>query len=409
MSLRVVSRAARRAGQALATLLLSPIYLLGGLIPRRRSLVAFGGNGDRFTDNARYLFLAALARGLDVVWITGRREVCDEVRAAGGRAALRWSPRGVATAARAGWFVYGSYLSDVNFWLSRGATALNLWHGIPLKAIEFDITTKPLAAVYHSPKWSPVRLAFIDRFRTPDYLVSTSPFVTERCFASAFRISEKRCLEVGYPRTDHLFLPDARERALAAAGISDRTPAPTAVVGYFPTWRDDGRDFLADAGFSFDAFNEALAATGRLLLFKAHPNFGDIVPAGAQWSNIVVLDPRVDLNLVLAACDVLVTDYSSVAFDFLLLDRPIVYFLPDHEQYRRRRNLYFSLDDIVVGPMVTDPEELYALAARHPLEAADARADSLRQKVWGGYRGDAASRLVDFVTSAGEDASGVKL
>ena len=102
----------------------------------------------------------------------------------------------------------------------------------------------------------------------------------------------------------------------------------SSVIGYFPTWRDDGRDFLGDAGFSFDELDAHLARAGRFLVFKAHPNFGDIVPRDRTWSNVVVLDPAIDLNDVLPLCDVLVTDYSSVAFDFLLLDRPIVYSSP---------------------------------------------------------------------------------
>lgn len=393
----LLTRAARRALEAVLAVLLAPLYVASGFVPRRGDRAVFGGNGDRFTDNARYLFLAALARGQDVVWITRRRQVRDEVRAVGGRAVLRWSPAGIVIAARSRWFVYGSYLSDVNFWLSRGASALNLWHGIPLKAIEFDITTKPLSSVYRSRPWSPVRLAFVDRFRTPDYLVSTTRFVTDRCFTSAFRIPPERCLEVGYPRTDHLFEPDARVRALRTAGIAERSSGLDAVVGYFPTWRDDGRDFLADAGFSFDALNAALASTHRLLLFKAHPNFGGVPQANRQWSNVVVLDPNVDLNLVLAACDVLITDYSSVAFDFLLLERPIVYFMPDDERYRRRRNLYFDVDEILAGPIVTTAAELYGVAANHPTDAVDSRAKALRELVWGDYAGDASERLVEFL------------
>jgi CDP-glycerol glycerophosphotransferase (TagB/SpsB family) len=360
----VAKRAAARLGEALRSIVAFPLYLVSGFGRRDPRRLAFGGNGDRFTDNAKYL---------------PRR---DQVRALGGRAELRWSRRGLAEAWRAGWFVYGAYPSDVNFWVSRGARLLNLWHGVPLKAIEFDIETGPLARVYGSPAWSPVRLAFLDRFVRPDAVLSPSPFLSERCFTSAFRVPRDRCLEVGYPRTDHLFAPPP--------------PGQAEVVGYFPTWRDDGRDFLGDAGFSFDELNQHLAAAGRTMVFKAHPNFGDIVPRDRTWSNVTVLDPAVDLNEVLPQCDVLVTDYSSVAFDYLLLDRPIVYFLPDHDRYVGRRNLYFEVDTMTAGPVVTTSEDLYRMLAGPIPDHADER-HRLRQLVWGDYDGGACEAVADFL------------
>jgi CDP-glycerol glycerophosphotransferase (TagB/SpsB family) len=389
----VLRRLAARAGEALRSVVLAPLYAVAGFVPRDPRRVAFGGNGDRFTDNAKHLFLAlAEDDRFTCTWITGDRAVVAAVRATGGRAELRWSWRGMVAALRAGWFVYGAYPSDVNFWLSRGARLLDLWHGIPLKAIEFDIDTGPLVRVYRSRPWSPLRLAFIDRFRRPDLLVSTSPFLTERCFTSAFRLPPERCIEVGYPRTDHLFAPEPKASIAARLGIADAGR----IIGYFPTWRDDGRDFLADAGFSFDDLDVALAAAGHLLVFKAHPNFGDVVPRDRTYSNVVVLDPAVDLNDVLPLCDVLVTDYSSVAFDFLLLDRPIVYFLPDHERYVSRRNLYFTLEEMTAGPVVTDAPELYRVLAAEPVDDPAARAE-LRQRVWGDYAGGASAAIADVL------------
>lgn len=397
---QLVERLLARAGEALRAVVLVPVYLLAGLARRDPRRIAFGGNGDRFTDNAKHLFLHLLGDPrFTCTWISGDPAVVDAVRAAGGRAELRWSRAGVVAALRSGWFVYGAYPSDVNFWLSRGARLLNLWHGIPLKAIEFDIDSGPLVRVYRSPVWSPLRLAFLDRFVRPDRLVSTSRFLTERCFSPAFRVPPERCVEVGYPRTDALFTPIDRAEVAAAAGIAEHVGRATEVIGYFPTWRDDGRDFLREAGFSFDDLDAALASSGRLLVFKAHPNLARAVPEGRAWSNVVVLDPAVDLNVVLPLCDVLVTDYSSVAFDFLLLDRRIVYFLPDHERYVARRNLYFSLEEMTAGPIVTTAPALYrTLAGDLADDAAEARRE-LRRRLWDDYEGGASAALAELLLS----------
>lgn len=362
----------------------------------------FGGNGDRFTDNAKYLFVH-LGRDprFECTWITGNRSALGQVRARGGRAELRWSWPGIKAALGAGWFVYGGYPSDVNFWLSRGARLLNLWHGIPLKAIEFDITTGPLARVYRSKPWSPVRLAFLDRFRRPDALLSPSRFLSERCFESAFRVGRDRCLEVGYPRTDHLLTPAPLDDIAERLGIAAQLASASTIIGYFPTWRDDGRDFLGDAQFSFEELNRHLAGAGRLMVFKAHPNFGAIVPRDRTFSNVVILDPAIDLNDVLPLCDLLVTDYSSVAFDFLLLDRPIVYFLPDHEHYVGRRNLYFELEEMTAGPIVTTATALYELLATTTGNDGRERRRELRRLLWDDYEGGACERLTAFLSGGG--------
>jgi CDP-glycerol glycerophosphotransferase (TagB/SpsB family) len=387
-----IRRVVARVGEACRAVLALPLYALSGWMPRSARKVVFGGNGDRFTDNAKYFFLHLTTDPrFECTWVTGDPAVVAQVRSSGRRAELRWSPRGVAASLRAGWFVYGAYPSDVNFWLSRGARLLDLWHGIPLKAIEFDITNGPLARVYRSAPWSPLRLAFLDRFRRPDAVVSSSRFLSERCFRSAFRLEADRCWEVGYPRTDHLFHPIDRDALAARFGLD--VTARSAVIGYFPTWRDDGRDFLADASFSFEELDARLADSGRLLVFKAHPNFGDLVPRDRVWSNIVVLDPQIDLNEVLPLCDVLVTDYSSVAFDYLLLDRPIVYFLPDHDRYTGRRNLYFELDEMTAGPIITSSEELYEVLAAPVEDDAASRRRELRALLWEDYDGDACEEI----------------
>jgi CDP-glycerol glycerophosphotransferase len=396
---RFLERALARARGAVVALVGLPLYLVSGLVPRRPHEVAFGGNGDRFSDNAKHLFLhLATDPRFRCTWIASDPATVAAVRSLGFAAEARWSPRGVRRTLLAGWFVFDGYPSDVNFWLSRSARLLNLWHGIPLKAIEFDITIGPLARVYRSPWWSPIRLAFVDRFRRPDHLLTVSPFLSERCFRSAFRIGADRCVEVGYPRTDLLFRPVDRDALSASIGID----VTSTVIGYFPTWRDDGRDFLGEAGFSFDDLDAHLQPTGRTLVFKAHPNLSVPTPPDTGWTNIVVLDPSVDLNDVLPRCDVLVTDYSSVAFDFLLLDRPIVYFLPDHEQYVAGRNLYFTLDEMTAGPIVTTVPALIELLTGALDDEHETRRAQLRALLWDGYSGDACIRIADLIVGVSE-------
>jgi CDP-glycerol glycerophosphotransferase (TagB/SpsB family) len=395
---RLARRAAARTGWALQSAIAIPVRAATRHVTRDPSLIAFGAGANRYADNARYAF-AGVSREtrLRCVWITGDRRVRDEIRALGYEAELRWSVPGIRCCLRAGWYVYGAYVSDISYLLGNGARTFNLWHGIPLKAIEFDITTGPLAAVYHSPRWSPLRLAFADRFLRPDVVLSTSEFVTQRCFSSAFRIPAERCLEFGYPRTDHFCRPDASAIARRRLDLPD---GATTVVGYFPTWRDDGRDFLSACGFSFDELNDALVEGDKYLLFKSHPNFADIAPRDRQWSNIRIVDGSVDAYEILPACDALITDYSSIAYDFLLLDRPIVYFVPDLDRYVEHRNVYFTLEEMAAGPIVTQLDELYRLLSGPVPPIDPERNHALRQLLWNGYDGHANAQIARYLVDA---------
>ena len=388
-------RAAVRTAIAAASLVALPLRRLGGLVPRDANLAVVSGPSGRFTGNPRHFFLAqADSTDITYVWIARDRVGRDEIRALGHRSELRWSAAGLWTCLRAGWYVFGAYLGDINYWTARGATSFNLWHGIGIKGIEYAITTGPLAKLYHSPRWSPIRLAFLDRFEAPDYFLSTSPFVTERCFADAFRISPDVCIEIGYPRTDHFFEADATEQARQSIDIPD---GDGEVIGYFPTWRDDGNDFLEAAGFSFDALNDVLAATARRMIVKAHPNFADVIPTTQHWSNIRVLDASIDLNAIMPACDVVVTDYSSVAYDFMLLDRPVVFFVPDYDRFVQARNLNFDFEEMSVGAIVKSTDALFDLLGADELPALDReRHDRVRTLFWGDYQGRASQRIHEF-------------
>src|SRR4051794_19409669 len=122
--------------------------------PRDPRLAVFGAPLNRFGDNAGYLFLHLSRQpgAPHCVWITGDKALVDRLRRAGLDAERRRSLRGVRLAARAKFFVITAYASDVNRWLHDGATLINLWHGIPLKAIERDIKVGPISYIYRNER-----------------------------------------------------------------------------------------------------------------------------------------------------------------------------------------------------------------------------------------------------------------
>jgi CDP-glycerol glycerophosphotransferase (TagB/SpsB family) len=412
---RVVRLMVRRFGVHRAALLLGlaqlpalrALQLVLKPFPRDRHLVAMGSPLDRFADNAAYLYLHMSEHPTDLqaVWVSGSPEVVRRLRSCGYRAERRWSWRGVWTTLRAGTFVYSGYRSDINRWLSPGAVTLSLWHGLPIKRVEAGVGSQA-----GQRQTLLRRLASAGREAPADFLLSSSEFVTT-CFSPAFGVPEERCWELGYPRTDHFLSGPSNPPAalLWDEDVWKQLVSAGPVVGLFLTWRDDRVDDAVDEGL-LGQLAEACTRHGAVLTYKAHYN---VAPTTTP-SNCVVLPADADLHAYLGLCDVLITDYSSVALDFLLMRRPVVYFMPDVEHYSATRG--FAVDPLALPGIVTlDPETLLE-SVEAVLEApgtwTPTRADDLfMQQMWGSYSGHAARTIVETLESTlhAEHVAGVSV
>jgi CDP-glycerol glycerophosphotransferase len=144
-------------------------------------------------------------------------------------------------------------------------------------------------------------------------------------------------------------------------------------VLYAPTWRDGaGEAFLAD-GFDPVAVDALLEAHDAALLIRLHPQGDQRVFDAARAAGRIVVGapPEVDVNVLLRGVDVLVTDYSAISVDYALLGRPILYFMPDLEDYEAGRGLYESPSELTGGLHVRSWSEL--LAALGAALAGDGR------------------------------------
>jgi CDP-glycerol glycerophosphotransferase (TagB/SpsB family) len=291
---------------------------------------------------------------------------------------------------RAGAYVYSGYRSDINRWLSPGALAVSLWHGVPIKKIERDL---PAGAGLFG------RLARAGMEPPPDYLLSTSPEMTRLAFSPALGVPASRCWELGYPRNDHLVAAGEPPAALAwPTDAYARLASASRVVGLFMTWRDNRVDDVVDASVI-----KSLAAVchrhGAVLAYKAHFN---VAPTAVAADGLVLVPPDADLQAYVGMCDAVITDYSSVAMDFLLTRRPVLYFMPDLEEYAAARGFYF--DPLTLpGRVVRRPDALVSalegwLAAPSSWAWGDADEAFLR-RVWGSGPGEASAAVTEALTA----------
>jgi CDP-glycerol glycerophosphotransferase (TagB/SpsB family) len=369
-------------------------------VPRDAALAVFGSASERFADNPAYAFIGCAGQpGVRCVWISGSRATVDHLRRAGFEAHLRWSRRGMWAAVRARWFVHGWHLSDINLWLADGATTFNLWHGVGVKRIQRARVGEG-AAVYNAPDGSLTARIFADDRHVPDLVLSTSPSMTP-VLAHAFGVPPERCLELGYPRNDHLVAGTPPPPALVDAHLYERL-ADRHVVGYFPTFRDDSMSIPGGAPVITEVA-DIVGAQGSVLLFKAHD--ASRVDVDGRDS-LVVIPHDADLNAYLGLCDVLVTDYSSVASDFLLLSRPIVLFVPDLDDYAAGRGFALDPTTHLPGVVTRTAAELYGALARVRDLPLPANQDELREFYWGHAPGGASTRLRQVLTSGRSKSTG---
>ena len=240
--------------------------------------------------------------------------------------------------------------------------------------------------------------------RQRSILLSASGYASEH-MASAFR-HRARVLELGSPRNDVLVGDLAnltRERVRRALGI----PPDSAVVLHAPTFRDGAlRD--ASAGtptrlIDLDRFHEEFGERAVLVLRRHFLDRSEAaIPASARGS-VIDASRLPDVSALLCATDVLITDYSSVFFDFLCTGRPILFFAPDLDEYRdSSRGLYLEVSQLP-GPMLTTNDEL-ARAIAYALDRGVAPGIDLaaaRETYCPHDDGHAARAVVDSVFGAG--------
>lgn len=241
------------------------------------------------------------------------------------------------------------FVNNVNFPTSvvkrPGQVYVQTHHGTPLKRMGVDQADFPMAQGQLNMRTLMKR---VDRW---DYSISSNSFSTavwERAYPA-----EYTSLDYGYPRNDVLVnaTDEDRARAREALGI-----APGAkVVLYAPTHRDyharpqpmlDLEDFAQRLGEDFT------------VLARAHYFNLAAGPGAAEDSGIIDVSGHPSVEELYLAADCLLTDYSSLMFDYALLDRPIVIFANDWETYRATRGTYFDIHDEPPGHIVATEEAL---------------------------------------------------
>ena len=239
----------------------------------------------------------------------------------------------------------------------KGQIYVQCWHGTPLKRLGYDIDASDNAM----NSIGEIREKYRTDAKKFSYLLSPSPFASEK-FATAWDLNSThqthKIIEEGYPRNDRLINAGDEERTSIRKklGVDDKK-----VILYAPTWRDNqhisGEGYSYKTEVDFDRLKEALGDK-YVILFRAHYLVANSFDFDRYEGFVRDVSSYDDINDLYLASDLLITDYSSVFFDYSNLERPVIFYMYDLDQYEHEmRGFYLSLDELP-GPIVKDEEKL---------------------------------------------------
>ncbi|WP_049997584.1 CDP-glycerol glycerophosphotransferase family protein [Halococcus sediminicola] len=324
--------------------------------PRDERLWVFGARGgEAFLDNSKHLYLHVLESCPNVrpVWLAKDNELVAELDSHGYEAYHAHSARGTYLNLRAELVFVSHGVADVNRWCCGGATVVGLWHGVALKQLGWDhgygTGSLPWRLLQRCKR------AITDRY---SYFTVTSEAMIEP-FVSAFRFDPERVVVTGYPRNDALvdgeavpgLAADERVREMLAS-----LPSESDVLLYLPTYHAATEEYVLDH-LDLSMLDEFLRRIDAYLLVKLHPS-ERLDTDFTAFDRLVPLPGTADAYSILPETDALITDYSSVYFDYLLLDKPIVFYPFDLDDYRSERGFYLDYETVTPGPIASDFEEL---------------------------------------------------
>ncbi|MDQ1607178.1 MAG: CDP-glycerol glycerophosphotransferase [Microbacteriaceae bacterium] len=274
-----------------------------------------------------------------------------------------------------------------------GQVYLNTWHGTPLKRMGYDIEDGVLATANT-----------IRNFLSADYLLAANSFMTEQMYGSAYKLNGVfggTVIEEGYPRIDRQFLD-----AAGGSAVRDRLEASglqldgRQIILYAPTWKgtsfsepeDDAEELIRRVG----ELESQIDTERYVVLLKTHQIVHKLTAHRPAFRGRVVPN-EIPTNELLGATDVLVTDYSSIFFDFLPTRRPILFLTPDIDDYAGYRGLYLEPGEWP-GPVSRTVDELAAeIAALGETWQPDERYLAAVERFASNEDGGVARRIVDIV------------
>ena len=403
------------------------ILLVSFFIPKSKKFILIGSwFGSRFADNSKYLYLYINNNLQDLgfnkaIWISRDIEIVKELNRNGFCAYQFWSVQSIWYHFRSYFHVIDQSYKDINSIFSIRSKRIHLWHGFPLKRLG-SIGRYINNGVYDEkiPFQSESRILTLRNkltshgFWSDFYLLGTSEF-SAQIMSRTFNVKEKKMLISAYPRNFapifkpslKLLLQDEKEayqkiEALKYSGYK--------LIGYFPTFRDSTETLILGSSDTHEIleFLDLCEINKVKIICKFHSaekNTGDklldLHPA------LINLSANHDIYSYIDLIDIVITDYSTIALDFLLWERPVIYYPYDLKFYSELdRKLTFDYEEFTPGHKVYTLSELKKIIIK-PLDEIiteynnkfGSHANQVKRKIFGEFETYDINHLIDEIKS----------
>ena len=276
-------------------------------------------------------------------------------------------------------FSYYKSLAKAKYWVLNSNTRkflkpteeqvyIQTWHGTPLKKIGLDVPGSDLDYAHEGEKFS--------------YMVSPSKYCSEK-LVSAFGLQEREdiVLETGYPRNDALFTFDQAKVNSILRELD--VPRGKKIILYAPTFRDNKHSEVSGyentSGLDFDKLKEQIGDE-YIILFRAHYFVAKNMDFEKYKDFVIDVSDYEDVNDLYIISDMLITDYSSVFFDYANLKRPIIFYMYDYEDYKKNARDFYLNQNELPGPITKTQDELAKAIEETRFFIPDARYSMFNQK-----------------------------
>lgn len=379
---------------------------------RRRTVLyeSFAGNGALCNPEAifRELLGSADMGDLQHIWVLKdlrrHRRFRSEFERHPGVRFVRYRSAGYFRALATSEYLINNATFPPEFSKRAGQVYLNTWHGTPLKRMGYDM-----------PNGAMESANTMRNFVSADFLLSQNSFMTHQMYETAYKLRgafQGLVIEEGYPRVDRQFMGNEDDQAvraqLEASGIQ---LAGRDIVLYAPTWKgesfsspnDDARQLVEMAR----ELQRLLGEDRYIVLLKNHQVVHKFAAGEAEYRAVLVPN-EIPTNAVLGVSSILITDYSSILFDFLSSGRPIIFYRPDVTDYTTSRGTYFGSEELP-GPVCDEISQvaeavLSFASGKTPDASSESRYADWRKRFASNDDGTASRRVVDVIFRGKADA-----
>jgi len=372
-----MSKNRRRWNTVKKFLIYNVLRLLSIFVPKNRKIWLFGEfYGQKFTGNPKYFYLFLLQNpqeDIRPIWISAKKTIVEEIRRLKGEAYRINSIKAIYFGLIAKVYIFSHGVEDIGNYAVRNALLVNLWHGMPVKDIR---AFNQLKAENISP-WRRKKIEFIQKMIKHechgkyDLIIATSELTAEK-FKTAFQYRPKKIAITGEPKND-LFFSGSKNEILNRYQL--KAWQDKFIITYMPTFRDKEPPSPSQIAFWDE---HELQDENLIVLLHWHPSDPLKNMFSLQESPFVKIANELPLDVqeLLLISDLLITDYSSCFIDFLLLDRPIIFYAYDLNYYRKYRGFLYDYRQIAPGEItMTRRETAKAIRAymKNPVKDAEKR------------------------------------